>query len=172
MKLDTGSDVNMLHLDDFNSLQPRSQMKHTKVKLTAYKGEDIHVCEGTRSVSIETPRSQTNSLVRPMSVASAAYICYQEERCVMKRLWMNIKIYSKDLYVSQEKLASNSDQMQSHAEQCHLDGSKKWSVEELKRMEEHNDLLRLRSACSSRSIGRREASIYHGHWRSGGLHAS
>ena len=34
------------------------------------------------------------------------------------------------------------------------------------------NLLRLRSACSSRSIGRREASIHHGHWRSGGLHAS
>ena len=33
-------------------------------------------------------------------------------------------------------------------------------------------LLRHRSACSSRSIGRREASIHHGHWRSGGLHAS
>ena len=35
-----------------------------------------------------------------------------------------------------------------------------------------NFYFRLRSACSSRSIGRREASIYHGHWRSGGLHAS
>ncbi len=34
-----------------------------------------------------------------------------------------------------------------------------------------SDFLRLRSACSSRSIGRREASIYHGHWRSGVLHA-
>ena len=34
------------------------------------------------------------------------------------------------------------------------------------------DLLGLRSACSSRSIGRREAAIYHGQWRSGGLHAS
>ena len=81
MKLDTGSDVNMLHLDDFNSLQPRSQMKQTKVKLTAYKGEDIHVCEGTRSVSIETPRSQTNSLVRPMSVASAVYMLSGRKMC-------------------------------------------------------------------------------------------
>ena len=27
----------------------------------------------------------------------------------------------------------------------------------------------LRSVCSSRSIGRRDASVHHGHWRSGGL---
>ena len=30
----------------------------------------------------------------------------------------------------------------------------------------------LRSACASRCIGRREISISHGHWWSGGLHAS
>ena len=35
-----------------------------------------------------------------------------------------------------------------------------------------NFYFRLRSACPFRSIGRREASICHGHWRSGGLHAS
>ena len=40
--------------------------------------------------------------------------------------------------------------------------------EEGEEEEDEEDLLRLRSACSSRSIGRREASIHHGHWRSGG----
>ena len=34
------------------------------------------------------------------------------------------------------------------------------------------DLLRRRSSSSSRSIGGREASISHGHWQFGGLHAS
>ena len=32
--------------------------------------------------------------------------------------------------------------------------------------------LGLRSACSSRSIERRDTSIHHGHWRTGGPHAS
>ena len=43
MKLDTGSDVNILPLDDFNSLQHRPHLRQTQVKLTAYNGEDIPV---------------------------------------------------------------------------------------------------------------------------------
>ena len=43
MKLDTGSDVNILPLDDFNSLQNRPNLRQTQVKLTAYNGEDIPV---------------------------------------------------------------------------------------------------------------------------------
>ena len=43
MKLDTGSDVNILPLADFNSLQNRPNMRQTHVKLTAYNGEDIPV---------------------------------------------------------------------------------------------------------------------------------
>ena len=42
-KLDTGSDVNILPLDDFNSLQNRPNLRQTQVKLTAYNGEDIPV---------------------------------------------------------------------------------------------------------------------------------
>ena len=43
MKLDTGSDVNILPLDDFNSLQNRPNLRQTQVKLTAYNGEYIPV---------------------------------------------------------------------------------------------------------------------------------
>ena len=44
MKLDTGSDVNILPLADFNSLKDRPKLRQTQqVKLTAYNGEDIHV---------------------------------------------------------------------------------------------------------------------------------
>ena len=43
MKLDTGSDVNILPLDDFNSPQNRPNLRQTQVKLTAYNGEDIPV---------------------------------------------------------------------------------------------------------------------------------
>ena len=43
MKLDTGSDVNILPLADFNSLQNIPNLRQTQVKLTAYNGEDILV---------------------------------------------------------------------------------------------------------------------------------
>ena len=43
MKLDTGSDVNILPLADFNSLKDRPKLRQTQVKLTAYNGEDIPV---------------------------------------------------------------------------------------------------------------------------------
>ncbi len=43
MKLDTGSDVNILPLDDFKRLQNRPNLRQTQVKLTAYNGEDIPV---------------------------------------------------------------------------------------------------------------------------------
>ena len=40
MKLDTGSDVNILHLADFNSLPNRPNLRQTQMKLTAYNGRD------------------------------------------------------------------------------------------------------------------------------------
>ena len=43
MKLDTGSDVNILPTKDYTSLPNRSKMYATKVKLTAYNGEDVSV---------------------------------------------------------------------------------------------------------------------------------
>ena len=43
IKLDAGSDVNILHLADFNSLKDRPKLRQTQVKLTAYNGEDIPV---------------------------------------------------------------------------------------------------------------------------------
>ena len=45
IKLDTGSDVNILPLDDFNSLHNIPNLQQTKVKQIAYNGEDITVTE-------------------------------------------------------------------------------------------------------------------------------
>ena len=41
LKLDTGSDVNILSFNDFKTLKDQPKLLPTKVKLTAYEGSEI-----------------------------------------------------------------------------------------------------------------------------------
>jgi len=134
-KLDTGSSVNIISYKDYQSLQEKTKLSPSKVKLTAYSGSEVPVIGQCRmTVMYKSNQYQILVIVSPNNVQPILGLDTCEKLNLVKRVWTVIKENAESTSGKSESTARKSESSSKEARPKAPPGgiTKEWIYEHYK----------------------------------------